>query len=345
MKKPKLKSLITGVVTLCLLTVGCTALAYGINSQVFARVEGFRPGVFTTYFTWDDIDLERREVRFYSGGNELQGFVYGMENDKGLVVISHGLGGTADAYFSLIMFFVDKGWRVFAFNNTGVAGSEGRNMRGLSQSVIDLDAALAFVEGTSEFNDLPVMLLGHSWGGYAVCAVLSLGRNVNAVVSAAAFNCPGEIFREQGVRMVGGLFFLLNPHFWVIHRQLFGDAARLTAIDGINRAGVPVMIVQCLDDDLIRATTTSIFAHRDRITNPNVEIVLREGIGHKFVFSSPEQRRYMEWVASSWRGYRSRRENASMFSWAEEVGFCKVQANELDGELMERIHGFFYDAR
>jgi len=345
MKKPKRKKLITGIVTLCLLTAGCTALAYGINSQIFARVEGFQPGVFTTYFIWDDIDLERTEVRFYSGGNRLQGFVYGVENDKGLVVISHGLRGTADAYFPLIMFFVDKGWRVFAFNNTGVAGSEGRNMRGLSQSLIDLDAALAFVEETSGFYGLPVMLVGHSWGGYAVGAVLNLGRNVNAVVSAAAFNCPWEILREQGMRGAGGLFFLLGPHFWAVQRHLFGDAAKLTAIDGINKAGVPVMIVQCRDDDIILATAASVFAHRYRITNPNVELILREGIGHEFVFSSPAQRRYMEWVALSWSEYSARHRGASIFSWAEQSGFCKARANELDPELMERIHGFFYAAR
>jgi len=338
----------TGVMALGLIAAGCAALACGINSQVFGRVEGFQPGRFYTHFTWDDIDqnrYSREEVHFYSGRNRLQGFVYGAENEKGLVVISHGLGGTADAYFPLIMFFVDNGWRVFAFNNTGVAGSEGRSMRGLSQSVIDLDAALAFVGGASAFDNLPVMLLGHSWGGYAVCAVLHFGHNVNAVVSAAAFNDPAEIFREQGLQMAGGLYFLLSPYFRAMQRRLFGAAARLTAIDGINKAGIPVMIVQCLDDQLVRADTVSIYAHREKITSPNVEIILRDGIGHAFIFSSPEQRKYMEWAASSWREYRGRRASASMFQWAEEAGFCKALANELDADLMQRIHGFFCSAR
>jgi len=348
MEKKMRGKIVAAAVAACALAGGCTALAYGANFMIFGRVEGFAPGAFYTYFTWDEIDqrrYRREETHFYSGRNRLQGFVYGMENDNGLVVISHGLGGTADAYFPLIMFFVDNGWRVFAFNNTGVAGSEGRNMRGLSQAVIDLDAALAFVRRTSAFDGLPVMIVGHSMGGYAASAVLNFGHDVRAVVSAAAFNDPWEIFREQGAQMAGGLFFLLSPHFRIVNRILFGGAARLSAIDGINKSGVPVMIVQCADDELIRADTTSIYAHREKIANPNVEIILRRGIGHEFVFSSPRQREYMARAASSWREHSAGREGASRLQWAREVGFCKESANELDADLMARINEFFLGAR
>jgi len=349
MKKRSYMAIIPATLLSSLALVGCTIIALEVYSQQFGRVEGFRPGEFYTVFTWDNIDRDRyprREVRFNSGGNSLQGFIYGMENDRGLIVISHGLGGSADFYLAIIMHFVDRGWRVFAFNNTGTAGSEGESVRGLTQSVIDLDAALTFIaRSDSLFDNLPVMLIGHSWGGFAVCAVLNLDHNVRAAVSAAGFNNGRDVFEEQGTDVAGGFFHLLTPQLRTIERQLFGDTARLTAVDGINRSGIPVMIVQCLDDDLIRADTTSIYAHRGRITNPNVEFFVREGIGHEFIFSSPGQREYMEWVASSWQEYRDRHENASPFQWAEEVGFCRVRANELDTELMDRIEAFFDNAR
>ena len=148
------------------LIIGASIVAHVIYSQTFgSRVEGFSENQFTAYLKWHEIDqtlYPREEIRFNSGKNRLQGFIYGGSNDKGLVIISQGLGGTADSYLSMIMYFVDKGWRVLAYNNTGVGGSEGKNVRGLSQSVIDLDAALQYVEVSNALKDLSVML-------YALC--------------------------------------------------------------------------------------------------------------------------------------------------------------------------------
>jgi pimeloyl-ACP methyl ester carboxylesterase len=198
-------------------------------------------------------------------------------NHNGLIVIFHGLGCTADHYLPLIIYFADKCWRIFTFNNTGVTGSDGESMRGLTQSVIDLESALAFVKNSSKFDDLSVMLVGHSLGGYAVCTVLNLNQNVNAVVSFAGFNSSKEIFEEQGITTLGELFYILSPQTWAIEKQLFGDRVKLTAVDGINKAGIPVMIVHSSDDEIIPVRTTSIYAHRNKITNHNVEIIFFEG--------------------------------------------------------------------
>jgi alpha-beta hydrolase superfamily lysophospholipase len=96
---------------------------------------------------WIRLDILVKKYIF-SGENRLQRFIYGNPNNNGLVVISHGLGTTADSYFPMIMFFVDNGWRVFIYNNTGTAGSEGENVHGLIQSIIDLDATLNYVKNS-----------------------------------------------------------------------------------------------------------------------------------------------------------------------------------------------------
>jgi alpha-beta hydrolase superfamily lysophospholipase len=151
----------------------------------------------------------------------------------------------------------------------------------LTQSLVDLDAALIYAKNSSKLNGLPVMLVGHSWGGYAVCAVLNYSHhNISAVASFAGYNNSREVFEEQGTLLVGGIFYILTPQLWAIEKQLFGDTAKLTAIDGINKAGIPVIIVQGSDDDVIPANTTSIYAHRSKITNPLAEIIYRDGQGH-----------------------------------------------------------------
>jgi pimeloyl-ACP methyl ester carboxylesterase len=337
--------------SLCFIFVGCTIIALEVYSQSFGRVEEYGDNTFHTYITWKEADqtkYPREEVHFDSNGNKLQGFIYGMGNDNGLVVISEGLGGTADDYLPMIMYFVDKSWRVFAFNNTGVGGSEGESVRGLTQSVVDLDAALAYIKNSSIFIDLPVMLVGHSWGGYAVCAVLNYNHNVNAAVSFAGYNNGSDFFKEMAVLVVGGIYYALSPQGWAIEKQLFGDTTKLNAVDGINKADIPVLIVHSSDDEVISAKSTAIYAHREKITNPHTEIVYLESedaAGHEYVFCSKEQREYMKWLKANWETYKAENNNASQFQWAEEINLDKQKANELNAELMERINILFNNAK
>jgi predicted alpha/beta hydrolase len=192
------------------------------------------------------------------------------------------------------------------------------------------------------------MLAGHSWGGYAVCAVLNYNHRINAVVSFAGYNKCADVFNEQGELMVGGIFYTLTPQFWAIEKQLFGDTAKLTAVEGINNAGIPVMIVQCANDEAIPAATTSIYAHRGEIRNPHARIVYREGAdatGHEYVFCSPAQKVYMDSLIESWQAYKAAHENPSQQQWADEISFDKYRANELDAELMKSINDLFNSSK
>ena len=334
--------------------IGCTIVTLEVYALVFGRFEDVKDNEFTTHITWREIDrvkYPREEVHFISGGNKLQAFIYGSSNNNGLIVISNGIGSTSDFYLPMIMYFVDKGWRVFCFNNTGVGGSEGESIRGLTQSVIDLDNALAFVKNSGRFSGLPVMLVGHSLGGFAVCAVLNLNQKPNAVVSFAAFNSSKEISEEQGVAMAGNAFYLFTPQTWAIEKQLFGGKVKLNAVDGINRAGIPVMIVHSSDDEIISAKKSSIYAHRNQINNPNVEIVFFDGenaSGHERVYGSKKATEYMKLATESLEAYIAEHgyvSNAALAQWAKEYNFDKIKADELNMELMERVNDLFNSAR
>ena len=343
--------LVIGILSVCLMIGGCSVVAHKLFSKQFGRVEELSKRQFTTYLAWAEIDqikYSREEIHFYSGKNKLQGFIYGGANDKGLVIISHGLGGTADGYLSMIMSFVDKGWRVLATNNTGVSGSEGKNMQGLPQSVIDLDATLRYAKESTTLKELPVMLVGHSWGGYAVCAVLNYDHDVKAVVSFAGFNNGSEVFNESGEMVAGLYFYLLYPQFWAIQKLRFGKTMKLTAVDGINKAAIPAMIVHSSNDEVISAKTTSIYAHRGKITNPYAEFIYLDGddaAGHEYVFCSGEMREYRKIANENLQKYWAENDNPSLSQWAEIYNFDKYKANELNDELMERINMFFEHAK
>ena len=215
------------------------------------------------------------------------------------------------------------------------------------QSVIDLDAALTYVENSDKFNGLPIMLAGHSWGGYAVCAVLNYNHHVNAVVSFAGYNKGSDLIKEGGVSMLGNFYYIIAPSIWMVEKSLFGNATNFTAVDGINKSGIPVMIVQCSDDDVIRPDTTSIYAHRKEIINPNLEIIYRDGedaVWHNAFFSK-NQKEYYDRAIKNWETYKAENKNATTLQWANEINFNKGLANELDHNVFERIITMFNNAK
>ncbi len=302
---------------------------------------------YTGLFHYSDISgYPRTVVKFNSGKNLLTGYIYGEENQKGLVVISHGLGYGADDYLAQTMYFVDHGWRVFAFDNTGVYQSQGQSEKGLPQSALDLDAALTYIEGNPDLNNLPVMLFGHSWGGYAVAAVLNFNHRVDAVVSIAGFNSPNELLREQAKAQMGLLGYI-EYHFLVKYQSwLFGDDADLSAVNGINKTDTPVMIIHGTADKSISYTGASIISHRNVITNPNVvyETISAENHnGHKTMFRSDAAIAYINNLNKEFQElldqYNGNIPDDAYAQFYERLN--KFQVNELDENFMNDINVFF----
>ncbi|MGL6198644.1 MAG: alpha/beta hydrolase family protein [Lachnospiraceae bacterium] len=273
----KYKRIIYIVLFLISFVVVSFIITHVVYSQNFVRVE------MPEYTDYDDqTGYDRELVEFKSGENTLQGYIYGDGNDKGLVVIAHGLGGGAESYITQTVQFVDAGWKVFSYDCTGSYRSEGTSTKGLPQSALDLHAALTYVEG-QDWN-LPIMLYGHSWGGYAVTAVLGYDYDITAVVSVAGYATPLELLDEQAEKMMGWFSHIIHPFLYVYQKCLFGDAADLSAIDGINNSDLPVMIIHGTEDTEIKYDGAAIIAHKDEINNPNVvyKICDTEGFnGHR----------------------------------------------------------------
>lgn len=171
----------------------------------------------TVGLRYEDVETKypRSLVSFESGNHLLQGYVYGQNQEQGVVVVAHGLGGGADSYLPRITYFVDQGWRVFAYDKTGSFDSEGETTKGYQQAVIDLDAALTYINTQEEFTDLPILLFGHSWGGYAVANLLHYDHEIARVVTVSGANSAMEMILEQGRGTMGGFITTQYPYLWL----------------------------------------------------------------------------------------------------------------------------------
>ena len=293
----------TAIVLVILLIIAFAVGYYITSSEMkknFGRGDYPDPKITLTWF-YDhyENDYPREEVIFRSGENTLKGFLYGMDNKKGLIVFAHGIGSGHEFYLGLITRLVDRGWSVFAYDCTGSGYSEGDGTNGLAQSVIDLDKALDFAENDSRTKDMDKYVLGHSWGGYAAAAVLNFDHDVKACISMSGYNTPFAELAENCDSSYGMAGKLLYPLVWLYNKAEFGRNSSWSAVDGINKSGIPVLVIHGDNDEVIKYSGASVIAQRDKITNPKAEFRTfseKGRNGHSSIFCTAEYAEYKEKV-------------------------------------------------
>ncbi|MDR2663059.1 MAG: lysophospholipase [Treponema sp.] len=320
------KLLLVLAAVLALLAAASMITIHLLFSKVFfGRVKAAESG---SSFRYEDYPREDRgTVRFRSGKNILQGYLYGTRNTKALVVISHGIGSGAAAYMAETIWFANHGYRVFTYDGTGSHASEGRGTLGTAQSKIDLDAALSYIEETRGLKELPVLLYGHSWGGYAAAAVLAKNHPVTASVSVAGYNTPMGIVYETAQKIIGPLAPPAYPFMRLNNFFRFGREANIAAVKAINASGTPILIIHGTADRTIRYDGASIIARRHQITNPGAEFYTRRGEGqngHGSLFLSAAAAAYAEQMKD------------------RPAAECdKFKLGELDEEYMNVVNAFY----
>jgi pimeloyl-ACP methyl ester carboxylesterase len=333
-------------------------LVYGVVSMVVVAV--VYGGQFPRYdrpdmslsvgLRYEDLEGEypRELVNFESGDNLLQGYVYGVGQDRGLVVVAHGIGGGADSYLAQISYFVDQGWCVFAYDATGSFDSEGKSTRGFPQGLFDLRAALDFIEGEERFSSLPVLLFGHSWGGYAVANVLHFGYDVAGVVSVSGADSSLEMIIEQGRRMMGGFIDFQSPFLWLYEWFLFGNVASLRGSEAVFLSGVPVLVVHGRDDEFVSYDGASLYSKVEGSSEGNIRSLLLSEpgrSGHSDLFDSLSSLEYIEGINVVYGELYE--EYDGKIPYEVEQGFYagvdRFLANGLDLGLMGEINGFFLE--
>lgn len=270
------------VILLCIFAAGSMIAIHLLFSRVyFGRTEAQE----------NPPESEEYEVlQFPSGKNMLQGYVYGAGNTKGLVVISHGIGSNARGFAQECRWFTVRGYRVFSYDCTGTGASEGTGTRGAAQSAVDLDAALTYIAGDENLKGLPVLLYGHSWGGYAVAAILAKDHPITASVSISGYNTPVEVIYEFARKIMGPFAPIELPFMWLNNLFHFGKEANVSALSAINGSFTPILIIHGTADTTISYDGASIISRRNKITNPRAEYLIRtmEGQnGHTNLFLAP----------------------------------------------------------
>ena len=232
--------------------------------------------------------LQMQRSDFESGGVTLAGYKYSKQASdvKGVVIIAHGMGGGGqNAYMPFADCFTSAGYLVFAYDARGNDNSGGDSVEGLPQGVMDLDSAICHVKQIKEYSGLPIMLFGHSWGGYSVGNVLCLHPDVSAAVIIAGFNESEDMLEYQSIQRVGAVAKLNMPYLDLYERIKFGGKyADISALEGMEQSEARVMIVHSQNDATVPVQYGYDKFYEQFGDNDRFSFVLYEDRGHDYLF-------------------------------------------------------------
>lgn len=225
-----------------------------IYQGIFGHREEKKAGL--KYFSNEEFaNIGKTPYSFISDGCQMNGFIYEKNynsNVKGIVILVHGMGGGHINYMNEICYFASLGYKVISYDNHGTMLSEGKNLNGFEQSVIDLRACILDVRSKIEFVGLKVILYGHSWGAYSVSNVSNYDDiQVDGIVSLAAFNSPSVILTKMIKAQLSPIFVILYPFFWLIEFFKFGKVCNFTSLKGYKKCNCPLLLIHGTKDQLV----------------------------------------------------------------------------------------------
>ena len=330
------------------LSVGGLVAAKALYHKIFQRLERPDYDIYPGLYDYKKVEevLPRTTFTFTSVGNKLTAYYYeSKQKPKGLIVLVHGFHSGSDDYLPIIMFFVEHGYNVFSYDGCGTYESEGKDLRGFSQGLVDLDNALNFIKKDKRFKKQKLFLFGHSCGGFAVNTVINYHpKDVEAVASIAAVNNCYKLILEKGDQYAGEVASQGFPKDFLdsYQKTIFGKYVRFDAVSGVNKTKIPFFIAHGNNDKTISYEEQSLISHRDEITNPNVTYMTTSGnqSGHTSIWHSKRSNEYQEEVDKTIKKMKSNKKTHDEI--AEYVSTVNHELySEINLELFETVIKIF----
>ncbi len=335
------------VMSAALPLVGIPATAMPLSSvlvyeAIFGRRSETEPWM---EFHHEDYGISLDRSDFYEeNGTHIAGYKYSKptKKPKGVVIIAHGFtGGGHNKYMPFIDVFTSNGYRVFSYDAKGNDKSEGKSIGGFPQGVIDLDYAIRHVRKIPEYQGLPIMLFGHSWGAYSVGNVLNVQGDIACAVMVAGFNEGQDMISYRSGQLIGGLSEGIGAYIDIYEKLKFGDKITLkSATEGLKSTKAGIMIIHAKDDTVVPTECGYDKFYEEFKDDPRFEFVLLDSGGHSYPFYSKRAYEYNEYINNLYSEYlrvnalHNTKQSKATFM---EQNLDKKRCFEPDKALMKRI--------
>ncbi len=331
------------VIGLLILPLCLSGYIYEQNfSEIYESIEWLRrsPEEF------EGLNAERTTFKT-DNGNELIGYTYSkdFETYKGVVIISHGLGSEGqNRYIGLSDVLTSAGFLVFGYDATGHGETGTEAMGGLPRGVIDLDYAIRYLKEQPKFEGLPIMLFGHSWGGYSVGNVLNMHDDIKAVVMMAGFNKSIDMLIYEGRVVVGPIVDVLSPYISLYEKIKYGEYAGTTAIEGFDNSNANILIMHSKDDERIPYDDQYGMFYDRYKDSERFQFISYDNRGHSYILESDAAREYIKKFNDEFGKYQlalGNNINEEVITEYVNKNFNSELYYDLDDELMLKLVEFY----
>lgn len=221
------------------------------------------------YFSYHDFEgLNARPFDFKNyQENNIHGYFYSYPNYKKdhLVIFCHGISAGHTAYMHEIERIAKEGYEVLAYDNTGCFESEGKDIRGLSESLPLLECALNNLKESGYLKDKKVSLVGHSWGGYAVSNILNYFKDIYSITVISGFvSLPiiSEYLYPKYKKPLISFEKKANPKY-----------VYSSSLDALKDTKLKVLVIHSEDDQMVPINAGAKYL-QDNLKNPNVKYLI-----------------------------------------------------------------------
>lgn len=303
------------------------------------------------YFTAEDFEELKiaRSIEVKSNkGQILRGNVYinkNIKEYKGLIVFVHGMGGGHLSYTTEINTLTKAGFVIIGYDNTGTCSSEGKNLKGFFQSVIDLDYVLKFIEKDEELSKYSIGLVGHSWGAYTVCQSLQFNHHIKAVVAMSGFNSSAKVVCDTMKNETKINFSFLKPFITIINFFTFGKKATKNTINILKDTKVPVLLLHGDADTSVYIENSLVINKEISKNNSNIKQIIYEGRFHN-IYQTKESEEYLNTTFGNLsklnKKYKGKPPEEEINKIYDEIDYKRM--TEEDEEVMNMIVIFLEEA-
>lgn len=244
------------------------------------------------YFSPADYpDMQAKEEDFKTKGDFLlygNFYCYRDYNPDKIIVFVHGLGSGHLAYFREIELICKKGYLVYAYDQLGCGMSPGAEIAGLAGSLVDLDYCIRHLK--DKYPHKKIIVIGHSWGGYAALNISSYHSDLAAVVSLSGFRSVNAMLSQQlhNIKYLVGICMQAE-------RENCGSYADADALECLGACKCKTLVIHSANDSVVKYKKHYLTLAK-KIDNPNVRFYSIDGKGHNPNYTQSALAYYQQFI-------------------------------------------------
>jgi len=213
-----------------------------------------------------------------SKGHTLDGYFYSYDGYRAdrLILFEHGMGSGHTGYMKEIERLCAHGYRVYAYDHTGCMKSGGADTGGFIQSLIDSRDVIDALRRDPAYADLPISVIGHSWGGLSTVNIASLHPEVAHIVALAPPISAPQLMEHLLPDMLSRYANKISAEERAKNPDLYDTDAR----QSLRNTDAHVLVIHSADDAVVAAKHHFDLLREALSDRPNTRFVLLENKAH-----------------------------------------------------------------